>query len=370
MIRRIQISGGMLAGLLLIFTFVSPMLYLPATMVKLAGQGAWIAALLGNLGGSVGALLALLLARRYPGLMPGQIARQAGGRWFGTLLGLLHGLFFVWVYGMVARDMIDFGQVVLLAETPAWVVGLLICGTVLYVVWEGLEPIARISIVWLALILIVLIFMALSLVKEVNRLQAEPILYQGFGNILRAGAYVLPWFAEGFAVGALAPKLRPGDRPFRWFMVGAGGSTLLFAGLVLLITLVFGPNLPARLTYPTYSLVQLIMLGRTIGRVEMLISAVWIATIFVKLSLCLYVTATSWSHSVGNESLFRKMAILSTVLGFLLTRLWSGPLAMIHLGRSRSYVIGTMAFTVGWPALLLLLSLRKRPAAVREASHG
>lgn len=367
--RRIQISGGLLASLLFAFTLVSPMLYLPSALVKITGQSAWLAIILGNLGASLPGLLAIALSRRLPGLMPAQIARRVAGRWVGGLWGLLYGLFFIWTYGLTLRDMIDFGQVVLLPETPGYVVAGSIALTVLYVTWEGVEPIARISFAMMAVKVLALGGMPLTLVKEINLLQVEPFLDHGLGSLLRASGYVTPWFAECLIVASLAPNLRPGDRPYRWFLVGAGGSTLLLALMVLIMSLVFGPDLPSRLTYPTYSLIQLVTLGRTIGRIEVILAAVWISAIFLKLSLCLYATATAWSQALGTDTYFRKMLVLASVIGFLVPFIWSGPLSMIFFSRTRLYTVGTPLFTLLWPALLLLLARRRAPVA-GEVGHG
>lgn len=368
--RRIQISGGMLACLMLIFTLFPSVSFLPATLIRRAGQGAFVAALLGSLAASLPGYLGIALCRRFPGLMPGQIVRQVGGRWFGGLLGLLYALFFVWIYGLNLADIIDFARVALLPETPSLVFALVIGGTVLYIAWEGLEPIARIGFAMLGPLLFSLFSMPAALVKEMDVLQIEPTFYYGFGGILRASLYVMPWFVETLVVTSLVPNLRPGDRPYRWYMVGTGATALLFAMTILLTTLVFGPDLSFRFTYPTFSMIQLITVGRTIGRLEMVLTSLWIAAVFVKLALCLYAAASAFTHSFGKDSLFRKMVLASSVLGVLITKLWEGPLPRIYMSRTWLWIFGTIAFTLLWPTLLLLLSLRKRSQRVKEVSHG
>lgn len=368
--RRIQISGGMLASLMLVFTLFPALSFLPATLIRVTGQGAFLAAIIGNLVASIPGLLGIALCQRFPGLMPGEILRKVGGRWFGGLLGLLYALFFVWVYGLNIADLIDFAQVVLLPETPALVFAFLIGGSALYIAWEGLEPIARIGFAMLGPLLASLLFLPPSLVKEIDLLQIDPAFYHGVGAILRASAYVIPWFTETLVVTSLVPNLRPGDRPYRWYMVGIGITTLSFAMTILLTTLVFGPNLSARFTYPTFSMLQLITLGRTLGRLEMIVTSIWIGAVFVKLALCLYAAASAFAHSLGKDSLFRKMALLVSVGGFLITKLWAGPLPRMYMSRTWTWILGTIGFTLLWPALALLLSLRKRSQRAREVSHG
>lgn len=366
MTRRIQISGGLLASLLTIFGEGSQILYLPSALFKVVGQEAWLAMFLGNAGGSLVGLLGIAACMRYPGLMPGQIARRALGKWLGGAVSLLYGAFFVWIYILVLRDLLDFAQIVLLPETPVWVLCLLVILPVLYMSWEGLEPIARVCFAIFVVKGLSVLLIPLLVSKEYSRLQLDPFLYHGWGALLRSVGEVVPWSVECLIVMSLVPNLRRGAKAYRWFALGMAGATAIVALLMIPTALAFGPDLAARFTYPVYALVQMIMIGRTIERIEMVLVIIWLFGILIKMCLCLYAGAAAWSHAFGDDSRYRKAAILATSIGALLTALWSGPLDLMAMTRTRVWSLGTIAVAVGLPLLLWLASLRHRKASPQQ----
>lgn len=357
--RRIQISGGLLASLLTIFLEGSQLLYLPAALFKLAGQEAWLALVIGNIGASLVGLLGIAVCRRFPGQMPGQIARQVLGKWLGGAVGLLYGAFFVWVYSLVLRDLLDFAQIVLLPEAPVWALSLLVILPVLYMAWEGLEPVARVCFALLVAKGISILLVPLLVSKEFSLMQVDPPLYHGVNALMRASGSVLPWSVECLVVMSVAPNLKPGARVYRWFLAGMGGATGLLLVLMGSAALAFGPDLASRFTYPVYTLVQMVMIGRTIERIEMILVSLWLFGILVKLTLCVYAAASAWTHALGSDSRYRKMAILATAVGALMVSLWAGPTDVMAMTRTRTWLIATVAFTFGLPLLLLVASLRR-----------
>lgn len=357
--RRIQISGGLLASLVAVFGEASQLLYLTNTLYQLAGQEAWFAAILGNASAGLICLLGIIACLRHPGLMPGQIARRQFGKWIGGLIALLYGAFFVWAYAMVLRDLLDFAQIVLLPETPAWALTLLVALPTLYMAWEGLEPIARVCFAVLVLKTAATLMVPVMVAKEFSRLQVDPLFYHGIGATMKAAGAVVPWFAECLVVMSIVPNLKPGARAARWFWLGTGLATVLLVALVASGSLVFGADLASRFSYPVYQLVQMVMIGRTIERIEMILVSIWLFGVLMKMSICIYAAASAWNHALGDDSRYRKMAVLATVLGSLLAYLWNTPMALMAMSRTRIYEVGTVAFTVLIP-LLLLLGPRRR----------
>lgn len=350
-----------MASLLTLFCEGSQLLYLPVALFTMAGQGAWFALLLGNAAASLVGLLGIVVGQRFPGLMPAQIARQVLGKWLGGLVGFLYGAFFVWVYALALRDLVDFSQIVLLPETPAWVLTLLVALPVLYMAWEGLEPVARVAFALVVAKVAAVLLIPLMVSKEFSVMQVEPLLYHGFGSVLRSSAAVLPWSVESLVVMSMAPNLRPGARASRWFLLGMGGATLLLLVLIVSTSLVFGPDLAGRFTYPVYTMVQMVMVGRTIERIEMVPVSIWLFGILLKLTICLYAAASAWSNALGGDRRYRKMAVLATAVGALMTALWSGPMDVMTMTQTRVWTITTVAFAFSWPLLLLVASFLRRP---------
>jgi spore germination protein KB len=367
--RNIQISGGLLASIMVIFMQVSQLLYLPTTLIKHAGQEAWLAVIISGAGGALIGLFAIMVALRHPTWMPAQMGRQVMGRWLGGLMGLIYGGFILWIYVLVLRDIIDFVEIVLLRGTPGLVIAGLMAIATLYAAWEGLESIARISFVVTVAMVVSVTVIPLLIFPEVNVLHFDPFLWQGLRSVFRAGAEGLPWFGESLIVMTLVPALKEPPKAYRWFLVGATVATVLLAIMIAVTTMVFGPDLSARFTYPVYYLAQQVTISRSIERIEVILITVWISGMFVKLAMCLYAAATAVGHSFGLRS-HRWPAIILMVAAVALTHLWRSSLDLAYMTMTRGWMLSTLALQIGIPAVLLVASLLHSAFQRKGATHA
>lgn len=334
--RTLRISGGLYACLLLNNLQAAMLLYLPATLIKHAGQSVWLAMLLG---GALTMLIGLVMAwsgSQFGRLSPVQAARQALGKPAGSLLGLLFALLLFWIFCLVLRSLQDFTVMILLQGSPVTVITGVMAAAILYAVWSGIEPMARLAFSVTLFLAGAVISLPPALLREYHILQLEPILYTPIHSVLTATMISLPWFGEIVAFFALIPYLSRPQQVYRWTLTGVGGATFCLVLVIQLCTLVMGPVLPSRMLFPTYVVLQTISLGEFFQRIEVILVVVWISSMFVKATLLLYTSSEAAAQAIGLRS-HRPAAVAMAVGAVVLIQIWPGVLQMVNYGLSDQY---------------------------------
>lgn len=354
--KRIQISGGLYACLLFCQLATTAVLLLPAPLIKTAGQEGWLAVITGALLALVPTLLGVYVCVRHPGQGPAQIARTVLGNWLGAMVGFLYAAFAIFIFSMVMRDLYDFLSGVLLNRTPGFVLVAGMGVVVLYGIWAGLEPLARVSFQVVVALVTGIMLMELLCIREYSLLQREPFLFRGVGSLLQATVLPGSWLGEGIFAMSLVPHLKQPRQAFRWTLIAFGGTVLLLSSVILNTVLVLGPDLPSRLVYPTFTLSELVNLGSAVERLEVLLVIIWTSGMFIMLGLYLLAASTAVSQAFG----LKHHTVPATVLGVTgvwLVRLWPSALDLMEYGISDLRLVIHFSFIFGIPLLLLAGSL-------------
>lgn len=348
-----RISGGLFASMLFPFSHSATLLFLPAVVTQHAGGDAWLSVLLGGTTGIATAWLAIWIARRHPGKGPVEIARETLGKWLGSLVGFVYMAYFLVLYSLVVRNVLDFVSIILLPGTPGRVIAMLLGLLTFYGGWAGLEPVARIGLQATIVIVLALLAIPVLLFREFSVLQVAPLLANGFLPVLKGAVPTVHWFMEALVVLTLVPHLNQRRSAYRWSLVGIGGGVVALTFLVGLSILVFGPTLTSRFIFPVYSLIQMISLAHFIERIEMLLILIWISGMFVKSTLCLFAAAESGQHLLGLKS-HRWPAAVLAVTGVALTQVWARTLDIVRTGTSATELL-PQVITISWILVMLLL---------------
>jgi spore germination protein (amino acid permease) len=353
--RRVQISGGLLACLLAIVTYIAQVLFLPRALAQICGQDAWLAVIIGGAGGTLIALMATWASVRHPRQGPAQIARSLLGKWAGGAFGLIYTAFFAGIFSLVLRNILDFTTMALLPGTPGRVIVSLFAAVALYGASQGLEPIARVSFQVMAALAAAVIVAPLLEVREFRLLQVDPFLYRGIGAVLKASMISMSWFGDSIVVMTLVPHLKHPQKAYPWVVAGMAGGTLIWATTLAMTVFVLGPNLPGRFLFPVYTMVQLIAIAKIVERIEVLMVTIWLSGMWVRAAFYLFAAAEAAAQTLGLKS-HRWPAVVLAVAGALLTQIWTSTIDLVHVGSTPAWNIGRLAIEIGLPTLLLVAS--------------
>ncbi|MGG1576166.1 GerAB/ArcD/ProY family transporter, partial [Fictibacillus sp. NRS-1165] len=138
--EKAKISAYQLFVLMFLFELGSALL-VPLAMG--AKQDAWIAILIGMVGGFFLFFIYLRLYFYYPDIPPTEYAQRIMGKWLGRCIAFFYILYFAYLAARVLRD---FGEMLIAfayPETPLFITNTLFMLVVIYGVRKGIEVMAR-----------------------------------------------------------------------------------------------------------------------------------------------------------------------------------------------------------------------------------
>ncbi|MCM3654411.1 GerAB/ArcD/ProY family transporter [Metabacillus litoralis] len=257
-----------------------------------AKKDAWLAILLGMFGGLILFFIYYFLFRQYPNLPLTGYARKIFGKYVGWIIGLLYVVFLLYD---AARDLRDFGDLLLsstLTETPLSAINILLVLAICYVLYLGIEVLARTAEVFVV-ILIFIGFTGNLLVYfsgNVDIHNLQPFLENGWKPIVTTAFPLTTFFPFGEMIvfTMLLPYLnRPELTKKVWL------SSVILSGLILSYTTslniaVLGVEAVERSTFPLLSTIGKVNLFDFIQRMDVLVVFTLLINMFFKIAILFY----------------------------------------------------------------------------------
>ena len=358
-LERGKISGTQLVYLLVSFAIGSSIILAPG---RGARQDAWIAIIIGVLESLVWVFIFTTLARRFPEKTIVEILEEV----FSPFLGKLLAVCFIWysfhLGSLVIGNFTDFFTTVVMPETPSIVFAVSLVLVSAFAVYNGLEVIARCSLVLLP----IAVFLIMStILLELNQLDVKnflPILETPWPRLLKAAhiTAVFP-FGEVVIFGMILPYLnQPQD---------GRGSTVLGILLTALIIVLLSLRSIGALgatrsiaTYPSLEALKLINVPLLNIRMEVIVVINFLTIGFLKIATLHYSTVLG----LGQIFKLRALRPLIIPIGILMVLLslinfhgFGENLVFIDVG----YPIYALVFQLAIPLLTLIVAvIRKLPS--------
>lgn len=270
----------------------SAFLILPSTLTVMAKQDAWLSIPCTLLIFTFLSFVYIAIAKQ----MKGKSFEQHWEAVFGKYLGKVLLIFFIVLYPflifvMVLRDLGDFITNSLIPETPIGAVFALMLAVVVYVLRSGIRTVGRSAEVWFYVVLLLFALGYLSLIPTMKLNQLLPVMEYGWKPIIHSAIPLtaFPYIESFLFLFLFSPKGEAGK--WRKAIVG---SSFISGGLFFIMTIfsisVLSEGVIENLVYPGYFIVRTINLGDFYERFEIVVSVLWIVTIFFRMSLLLYVS--------------------------------------------------------------------------------
>ena len=284
-----KISNHQATRLLILDVFTGACLFLPMALPRLAGEGGFLALILGLLLTLAdGALLSWVL-----GKCESRYVQSLGG-WTGKVLRWLYGLrcfaAFVFLMGLFSSVLNE----TFLYTMPKWLV---IAGMMLVLIYgstKGIEVRARLSEILFYLILIPIILIGLFSIPEGDIFRLLAFSETSVSGIVEGILVTWVLMAPVEWMLYIAPE-NPNEKPFRVFAwalgIGGGLAALIYALCVTVMTV----EGMAGERWPTVILMQIVRIpGGFLSRQDGLMLSFWIFAMFISLSGALSHTVELW----------------------------------------------------------------------------
>lgn len=312
------------------------------------------------------ALIYVSLAKRFPGMNLVQIHDVIYGRYIGKAISTLYFIYFLMVLSFNIRVLGDFYSTFFMPETPLiffLVVITLVCA---YAVRNGIEVLARISPLFVAIVFLIIISAFLLLLKDMN-----------FANFLPVFELPLSKFIQGTHIIAAIPL----GEVFLFLTVMAAMNDYKHASRSMLLGLLLGAvsllliairdsavlgGTEAILISPAFQAFRLIDIGNIFTRMDILIGIGLTIMIFLKSSLFYYAATVSISQLLRLKSYVPLILPVGGITVILAITDWQSSVEAARFAPNAAPIFITPFLFIFPPLSLLIAKVRNLTGHERE----
>ena len=228
-------------------------------------------------------------SRTPPKLFGTRFFKQATG--FGLLL--LYAL----VLLLDMTQFTDFAEKTVKAEFSVSGLTVLVLATAMFAAFHGIQALCRTATVVAVFAIGSVVLFALLLLPQMNTLHFPPATISEPSGLISIALQELPRTAEVVAIGALYPHIK-GDvtKGCHYFVVL---NTVVSVLICVTVTGVLG-DFSAFTAYPYYAALNVVHLG-VLPRMDMVITALWLGTFFIRFSLFFWLFIDRFCHLFGTK---------------------------------------------------------------------
>ncbi|MCH5585502.1 spore germination protein [Shimazuella sp. AN120528] len=292
MMGKEKIEHRQFAILVLLFTIGTSIIITPSMLAAYVKQDGWISGLLGL-------LIALLIVwvfgamgKYFRDQSLVQVINFSFGKYLGFVIGLLFASFGLVLSSLVLSNIGNFVNSRLLIGTPLNAVEYIFIVVIVIGVRLGIETIARSSESLISIFSILFFLLVIAVLPQISIDNIRPIFEHGFYDVLQASYGFISFpFGELVLFLMLTPFIVKRQKIISGYVIGAfiGGVVLILITILSILSL--GGEGTAINTYPAFTIAKKIDVGGVIQRIEVIMAGIWMFSIFVKLSICVYTTA-------------------------------------------------------------------------------
>ncbi|WP_433594856.1 endospore germination permease [Lysinibacillus xylanilyticus] len=262
----------------------------PASVTSEAKQDAWIAAI-------ISVVLSLLLIKLYVTVgkqTPTLTFVEANEKILGRFFGKITSIGFIILCFLSAGELLYFIGIFMkteiMPETPMMAFAFLFSIIIIYAAFLGIEVFARSAEILFAMFILIFIVFVVCISPSVHMENLQPIMETPakslFFSIIRLmGIFSFPLV---ILLMIFPSTVNVHESAQKGFYIGTILGGIVLIAIITLAILVLGPANTASRTFPSYSLAQRISIGNFLQRIEVIMAAMWIISIYIKTFMFFY----------------------------------------------------------------------------------
>jgi spore germination protein KB len=250
-------------------------------------QDGWLAGVIGSILSLIGILTVSKLAQRFPGLTLIEILFQHFS-WIGKIIGIIY-LFYFYIMAVLGVRLFGEAYKIIMSRTPLWAFIAVIILLTTYIVYLGLETLARLNQIMLPVLVIAalsVVLMTLGNDKDYGNLL--PIMGNGVIPVAKGSLSIMGWFGEFVVLGMVLPYVKRPEKLIKTGLYTAGFTLLFFLGPITGPVALFGPVEAANMSFPTFSEMRYIEAGEVLNRFDAIAILFWTVGLMIRISLFFY----------------------------------------------------------------------------------
>ena len=278
------------------------------------------------------------------------------GGFFGRVLCCLYIWYAMHLGSLVLRNFGEFSRTVALTSTPM-LAPMLVTGLLcVWVVNAGIEVLGRSAKFLLLFTLAVTLVIQILSVPKYEYHHLKPLLENGWGPVFSdtAGIFTFPFAEIVIFLGAFSALPSKGSAK-RVLLSGLLAAGVIMITISLRNLLMLGPDILSGLYFPSYVAVSRINIGDFLTRIEGSSAIVFVTSLFVKVSVCLYAASRGIAKVFKLQSYRSVVLQLGLIMVYLAQFIYKDIIQMQYFAY-HIYKIYALPFQVVIPVLLWIMA--------------
>lgn len=336
-------------GMTLIMTFTPSL--------QAAGQDVWMSMLISGLIALGITWIVTRLTALYPGKTLIEFCRIIMGKPLGNAIIFLYLIQWFTIIPIVLRQFNDFIQIMLLPTTPKQAILAVMIALVVYAVSAGgIEGVGRTSEILGPLVFVMIGLVVLACFTSLEPGNLLPVLADsGWRKIAEGSLYPASYLGhsvEYLMLAAFVPLTAKGSSAAFWGVLTASVTVLV---CVTMIVATIGVELSPGMWYPFFEMTRKISLLGFLDNFDPFTIVIWIASVFVKLSIYLFVASYGTAQFLNVVDWRRLIWPIAPVIFFLALVPRNMSDATSHYLLNYWLPISLPVNMIGLPLLLLIV---------------
>ena len=268
------------------------------------------------------------------------------GHWLGLLVGLGYCAFFIFLTVIFMASFHEMLGAELLPTTPRWLTMTATFVLIGWIVTNGLEDIARFSMLFAPFIILMLVLVLLGNVQDMHLVNVLPFGDSGWPQRLKTMQLALLIFLPVCTLLVLYPRVLEQEKVWRLAALAIILSGVYQAVMFFAVIAIFGATEGIRIIWPLVELARMVRIGPFLERLEALFISVWLSIAFLNGSILTYCAAQSLRDLRPKGKRWQSQALIFAVI-------WLATLAVNDM--LRLFLLRAAFSQWVLPAIIILL---------------
>ncbi|SDH87582.1 GerAB/ArcD/ProY family transporter [Alteribacillus bidgolensis] len=311
-----RISGLQMAIMMHSAILATVILIVPAIIAKEAKQDLWIVPITASIAGFLALFVIIQLHKLFPKKTFIQYSEDIIGRIPAKILSFVYILFFLQTTSGMFRQYAEFVSGNFLLKTPSLVIFASMAFVCAFAVRGGIEVIGRTAQLFIPTVTLLFFLLLIFLIPEMDVENMYPVFENGIKPIMKASSTPAAWFSEFMLISFMLPYLKEREEGMKWGIISIVSVIILMVVTNITSLFVFGET-TVKLTYPIMSAARYISIGDFFEHLEAVIMAIWVLSVFIKISVFYYVlvlATAQWLPLSNYKPLVLPFGFLLTVM--------------------------------------------------------
>lgn len=293
-----RISSKQLIYMLAFTVLGTAYFFLPSITAKFAGRDFWLTPVFATIPGLLVILVITRLYSLYPGLSIVQYADQILGKFAGKIAGFLFIFWLLYTNSVIIQELGEFMNIGFMPRTPTLLFNIVITALSGLAVYYGVELVARTAEILFPVFVVLALGLLVLGLGEVKIINITPFLSKGLVPVLAGSVPTSGWRGEVVMAAMLFPFLNKQHKT-----LSTGIYAVLLIGLLLVvdslqIAMIYGEQ-AKRMIFPVLMMAREINILEFFQRMEVVLLAAWLPSLFVKVSVWYYCAALGFAQWSG-----------------------------------------------------------------------